>query len=101
MPVMHNRVSLKYALEGRGMRTKEVFSVHQVAVHLVLEKGHQNARENHPATRPTSFFGDVLRPSPFRVLAAHGTPPCRRRSLREPHSLAYGGYSPPERWRRG
>ena len=50
MPVMHNRVSLKDALEGRGTRTEEVPSVHQLAVHLVLEKGHQNARENHPAT---------------------------------------------------
>src|SRR2546425_5843046 len=50
MLVMHKSVSLKYALEGRGTRTEEVPSVHQLAVHLVLEKGHQNARKNEPAT---------------------------------------------------
>jgi hypothetical protein len=43
-------VSLKYALEGRSMRTEEVPSVHQVPVYLVLDKRHQNARENEPAT---------------------------------------------------
>src|SRR5207244_11621890 len=50
MLVMHKSVSLKYALEGRSMRTEEVPSVHQPPVHLVLDKGHQNARENEPAT---------------------------------------------------
>jgi hypothetical protein len=48
--VMPKSVSLKYALEGRSMRTEEVLSVHQLAVHLVLDKGHQNAREHEPAT---------------------------------------------------
>src|SRR2546427_9894350 len=48
--VMHKRVSLKYALEGRSMRTEEVLSVHQRPVYLVLDKGHQNAREKEPAT---------------------------------------------------
>src|SRR5260370_11278596 len=50
MLVMHKRVSLKYALEGRSMRTEEVLSVHQRPVYLVLDKGHQNAREKEPAT---------------------------------------------------
>src|SRR5437667_5882569 len=50
MLVMHKSVSLKYALEGRSMRTEEVPSVHQPPVHLVLDKGHQNARENEPAS---------------------------------------------------
>ena len=50
MLVMHKGVSLKYPLEGRGMRTEEVLSVHQLPVYLVLDKGHQNARENGPAT---------------------------------------------------
>src|SRR5439155_11771725 len=50
MLVMHKSVSLKYALEGRSTRTEKVPSVHQLAVHLVLDKGHQNARENEPAT---------------------------------------------------
>src|SRR2546422_740385 len=50
MLVMHKSVTLKYALEGRGTRTEKVPSVHQLAVHLVLDKGHQNARENEPAT---------------------------------------------------
>src|SRR5438132_1152477 len=49
MLVMHKSVTLKYALEGRGTRTEKVPSVHQLAVHLVLDKGHQNARENEPA----------------------------------------------------
>src|SRR6266446_8291471 len=48
--VMHKSVSLKYALEGRSMGTEEVVSVHQLPVYLVLDKGHQNARENEPAT---------------------------------------------------
>src|SRR5882724_12948096 len=48
--VMHKSVSLKYALEGRSMGTEEVRSVHQLPVYLVLDKGHQNARENEPAT---------------------------------------------------
>jgi hypothetical protein len=47
---MHKSVSLKYALEGRSMGTEEVVSVHQLPVDLVLDKGHQNARENEPAT---------------------------------------------------
>src|SRR2546425_5844041 len=50
MLVMHKSVTLKYALEGRGTRTEKVPSVHQLPVHLVLDKGHQNARENEPAT---------------------------------------------------
>src|SRR5712692_10582034 len=50
MLVMHKSVSLKYTLEGRSMRTEEVPSVHQPPVYLVLDKGHQNARENEPAT---------------------------------------------------
>src|SRR5207247_10817544 len=50
MLVMHESVSLEYALEGRSMRTQEVPSVHQLPVYLVLDKGHQNARENEPAT---------------------------------------------------
>src|SRR5260370_11394976 len=50
MLVMHKSVSLKYALEGRSMRTEEVLSMHQLPVYLVLDKGHQNARENAPAT---------------------------------------------------
>src|SRR5947209_4424616 len=50
MLVMHKSVTLKYALEGRSTRTEEIPSVHQLAVHLVLDKGHQNARENEPAT---------------------------------------------------
>jgi len=48
--VMHKSVSLKYALEGRSMGTEKVVSVHQLPVYLVLDKGHQNARENEPAT---------------------------------------------------
>jgi hypothetical protein len=47
---MHKSVSLKYALEGRGTRTEEVLSVHQLPVYLVLDKGHQNAREHEPGT---------------------------------------------------
>src|SRR5215831_16984840 len=47
--VMHQSVSFKYVLEGRSMRAEEVLSVHQLAVHLVLDKGHQNAREQEPA----------------------------------------------------
>src|SRR6266481_7637364 len=50
MLVMHKSVSLKYALEGRSMGTEEVLSVHQLPVYLVLDKGHQNARENKPDT---------------------------------------------------
>src|SRR5215470_17376361 len=50
MLVMSNRVSLKHALEGRSTHTEEVASVHQLAVHLVLDKGHQHGRENNPAT---------------------------------------------------
>src|SRR5256884_9674906 len=50
MLVMHKSVSLKYALERRSMRTEEVPSVHQPPVYLVLDKGHQNARENEPAS---------------------------------------------------
>jgi hypothetical protein len=50
MLVMHKSVSLKYALEGRSMGTEEVLSVHQLPVYLVLDKGHQNARENEPTT---------------------------------------------------
>src|SRR2546422_9337581 len=50
MLVMHKSVTLKCALEGRGTRTEKVPSVHQLAVYLVLDKGHQNARENEPAT---------------------------------------------------
>src|SRR5437773_6006843 len=50
MLVMHESVSLEYALEGRSMRTEEVPSVHQLPVYLVLDKGHQNARKNEPAT---------------------------------------------------
>src|SRR5262249_37048138 len=48
--VMHKSVSLKYRLEGRSMRTENIRSVHQLPVYLVLDKGHQNARENEPAT---------------------------------------------------
>src|SRR6267378_4700330 len=40
MRVMHKSVSLKYALEGRSTRTEEIPSVHQLAVHLVLDEGH-------------------------------------------------------------
>jgi len=50
VPVMQKSVRLKYALEGRSMRTEEVLSVHQLPVDLVLDKGHQNTRENEPAT---------------------------------------------------
>lgn len=50
MLVVQKRVSLKYALEGRSMRTEEILSVHQPPVYLVLDEGHQNARENDPAT---------------------------------------------------
>src|SRR5215510_15577260 len=42
MLVMHRSVSLKHALDGRNTHTKEVPSVHQLAVHLVLDKGHQD-----------------------------------------------------------
>jgi hypothetical protein len=47
---MQKSVSLKYALEGRSMRTEEVLSVHQLPVYLVLDKGRQNTRENEPPT---------------------------------------------------
>src|SRR6266481_8134701 len=50
MLVMHEGMSLKYAFEGRSMRAEEVRSVHELPVYLVLDKGHQNARENEPAT---------------------------------------------------
>src|SRR5262245_46005178 len=48
--VMHKSVRLKYAFEGRGMRTEEVSSMHQLPVYLMLYKGRQDARENEPAT---------------------------------------------------
>src|SRR6266404_5744390 len=48
--VMHKSVRLKYALEGRSMRTEEVLSVHQRPAYLVLDKKHQNTREKEPAT---------------------------------------------------
>src|SRR5262245_22653867 len=49
MPMMHKSVSLEYALECCGTPTEEVRSVHQSAVHLLLDEGHQNARDNEPA----------------------------------------------------
>src|SRR3989442_13836859 len=55
MLVMHKSVSLKYALEGRSTRTEEVPSVHQLPVYLGLDKGHQNARENEPATTTSQY----------------------------------------------
>jgi hypothetical protein len=50
MLVMQKCMGLKYSLEGRGMRTEEVPSVHQVPVHLMLNKRRQNAREDEPTT---------------------------------------------------
>jgi hypothetical protein len=52
MRVMHKSVSLKYALERRSMRTEEVTSVHQLPMYLMLDKRHQDARENEPAANP-------------------------------------------------
>jgi hypothetical protein len=49
---MHKSVSLKYALERRSMRTEEVPSVHQLPVYLMLDKRHQNARDDEPAANP-------------------------------------------------
>jgi hypothetical protein len=49
--VMHKSVSLEDTLEGRRMGTEEVGSMHQLPVNLVLDKGHQNAREDEPATK--------------------------------------------------
>jgi hypothetical protein len=43
-------MAFKYSLEGRCMRTEEVPPVHQVPVHLMLNKRRQNAREDEPAT---------------------------------------------------
>jgi hypothetical protein len=47
---MHERVSLEHALEGRPTRTEEVLPVHQPAMHLVFDKGHDDACEKTPAT---------------------------------------------------
>src|SRR5215510_14924944 len=51
MLVMHQSVSLKHALDGRHPPTQEVPSVHQPAVHLVLEKGHHDTGEDEPAAK--------------------------------------------------
>jgi Carboxyl transferase domain len=47
--MMHNGVGLKYSLESCSIPTEVVSSVHQPPVHLVLDEGHQNARDNEPA----------------------------------------------------
>src|SRR5262245_23573822 len=49
MLMMHKSVSLKYALVSCSVPTEEVPSVHQLAVDLVLDKRHQNARDKKPA----------------------------------------------------
>ena len=49
MLMMHNGVGLKYSLERCSIPTEVVSSVHQPPVHLVLDEGHQNARDNKPA----------------------------------------------------
>jgi hypothetical protein len=50
MLVMHKGVSLEDAFERRSTHAQEVFSVHQLPMNLVLDKRHQNARENEPDT---------------------------------------------------
>src|SRR5262245_34559812 len=51
MAMMDQRVSLKYALVRCSMPTEEVPSVHQPAVHLLLDEGDQTARDNEPADK--------------------------------------------------
>src|SRR5207245_8154940 len=90
MLVMHKSVSLKYALEGRSMRTEEVPSVHQPPVYLVLDKGHQNARENEPASdlqnkhqRSLDFLSGIpeMERSPSRCIRNVGSSASRSASL--------------------
>src|SRR5580704_5726931 len=64
MRVMHKSVRLKYALEGRSMRTEEVLPVHQRPVYLVLDKGNQNARQHEPATNPQNKHQRSLEGAP-------------------------------------
>ncbi len=47
--MMDESVSLEYAVISGGMPTEEVPSVHQLAVDLVLDKRHQNTRDEKPA----------------------------------------------------
>src|SRR5437870_255725 len=98
MLVMHKSVTLKYALEGRSTRTEEVPSVHQLPVYLVLDKGHQNARENEPATNTSqhvngSHFGDPCRLCP----AVPGVGHSDRRVQKHPCQIATHSSSPPLR----
>src|SRR5262252_43903 len=96
--VVHKSVSLKYTLEGRSMHTEEIRSVHQLPVNLVLDKGHQNARENEPATDRQnkhqrsldSPVGDKQHEHPPEAVALSTGP--RRRDIKVPDSVT----SPPQ-----
>jgi hypothetical protein len=47
--MVHERVSLEYALECGSAPAEEIPPVHQSAVHLMLDERHQDARGDEPA----------------------------------------------------
>src|SRR5919109_115403 len=73
MLMMHKGVSLKYAPEGRSMRAQDVLLVHQLAVHKMLDEGHQDARKDEPATDRKNKHERLLDSSVLsgRVVSSH------------------------------